>query len=70
MVKAFLPKISGLAAVDNGWDEKRCGQFQEFLNTYAADGWRLHSSEYRLVSNKGCSKEKASWLVCIFEKLQ
>lgn len=68
MVKAFIPKVSGCGAQDTGWDEKRCGQFQEFLNTHAVNGWRLHSSEYREVTVKGCFNNKGAWLVCIFEK--
>lgn len=69
MVKAFLPKIDGCGAKDNGWDEVRCNQFQEFLNSHAQNGWKLHSSEYRQVTaTKGCGNDKGAWLVCIFEK--
>ncbi len=68
MVKAFVPRVSGCGAKDNGWDEMRCGQFEAFLNSYAVDGWRFHSSEYREVSVKGCGGSKGAWLVCTFEK--
>jgi hypothetical protein len=70
MVKAFIPKIAGCGAQDNGWDEVRCNQFQDFLNTHATDGWRFHSSEYRQVTVKGCGGSKGAWLVCTFEKLE
>jgi hypothetical protein len=68
MVKAFLPTVSGCGGKDNGWDEIRCNQFQEFLNSHAVGGWRLHSSEFRSVAVKGCGGNKGSWLVCTFEK--
>jgi len=68
MVKAFVPKISGCGAEDNGWDEVRCKQFQDFLNAQAEVGWRLHSQEFRQVTVKGCSGGKGSWLICTFEK--
>lgn len=67
-VKAFVPKVSGCGAQDNGWDEVRCAQFEAFLNENAVDGWRFHSSEYREVTVKGCSGSKGAWLVCTFEK--
>ena len=67
-VAAFKPKIAGCGAQDMGWDEKRCQQFQEFLNTHSAGEWKLHSSEYREVTIQGCSGSKGMWLVCIFEK--
>ncbi len=68
MVKAFIPSINGCGSQDLGWDDKRCNQFEEFLNKYAVDGWRLHSSEFREVTAKGCGGQKGAWLVCIFEK--
>lgn len=68
MVKAFIPTVSGCGAKDNGWDDVRCQQFQDFLNTHATDGWRLHSSDYRVVAVKGCGGNSGSWLVCTFEK--
>lgn len=70
MVKAFIPKISGCGGKDNGWDEVRCKQFEDFLNSHAVDGWKLHSNEYRDVTAQlqGCSGNKGAWLVCTFEK--
>lgn len=68
MVKSFVPTVSGCGAIDMGWDEKRCKQFEDFLNNQAADGWRLHSSEFRQVTIKGCSNSKGAWLVCVFER--
>lgn len=68
MVKSFVPKVSGCGAQDNGWDQQRCSQFETFLNDQAREGWKLHSSEFRAVTIKGCSGGKGSWLVCIFEK--
>lgn len=70
MVKAFVPKVSGCGAQDHGWDEVRCKQFEDFLNTHAVDGWRFHSSEYREVTIKGCFASKGVWLVCTFEKTE
>lgn len=70
MVKAFIPKVSGCGAKDNGWDDLRCQQFQDFLNQYAVNGWRLHSSEFRQVTVKGCGGGQGSWLVCTFEKAE
>lgn len=67
-VSYFVPKVSGCATTDKGWDEKRCQQFQEFLNKEVEGGWRLHSSEYRDVVFKGCWGSKGAWLVCIFER--
>ncbi len=69
MVKAFVPKISGCGATDNGWDDIRCQQYEDFLNRYAVDGWRFHSSEFRTVTAKGCGNNKGAWLVCTFEKI-
>ena len=70
MVRAFVPTISGCGAQDNGWDEVRCKQFEDFLNANAVSGWRLHSSEYRQVVSRGCGGGKAAWLVCTFERSQ
>jgi len=67
-VAAFVPEIAGCGAQDRGWDRQRCQQFKEFLNTHTADGWKLHSSEYREVAVQGCGGGKGTWLVCIFEK--
>ena len=67
-VDTFVPKISGCGAQDNGWDEKRCKQYQDFLNGYAAQGWKLHSSDFREVTVAGCAGNKGAWLVCVFEK--
>ena len=67
-VDSFLPKVDGCGAQDNGWDINRCAQYQEFLNEYAAQGWRLHSSEFREVKVTGCGGSKGAWLVCTFEK--
>lgn len=68
MVKAFVPKVAGCGAQDNGWDDARCTQFQDFLNTQSVDGWRLHSSAFRDVTVKGCSGGRGAWLVCTFER--
>jgi hypothetical protein len=67
-VKAFIPKIAGCGGQDNGWDELRCNQFQDFLNSHAVDGWRFHSSDFRAVTAAGCGGGKGAWLVCTFEK--
>lgn len=68
-VDAFVPPASGCGKPETGWDPKRCADFTQFLNNYAAQGWRLHSSEYRSVTlNKGCGNTSGSWLVCIFER--
>lgn len=37
-VDTFIPTVSGCGAKDNGWDDKRCEQFQNFLNKYAENG--------------------------------
>jgi hypothetical protein len=68
MVRAFLPKVSGCGASDQGWDEQRCKQFESFLNSHASQGWKLHSSEFRSVTAKGCGGGQGNWLVCTFEK--
>jgi hypothetical protein len=68
MVKAFLPKVAGCGASDNGWDAVRCKQFEDFLNEHAVGGWRLHSSDFRAVVGKGCGGGTGQWLVCTFEK--
>lgn len=68
MVKAFVPTISGCGASDKGWDEVRCKQFEDFLNTHSVDGWKLHSSDFRQVVGKGCGGTKGAWLVCTFER--
>lgn len=68
MVKAFAPKVAGCGAEDSGWDTTRCDQFENFVNSHATDGWRLHSSEYRQVTIKGCGGGNGTWLVCTFEK--
>lgn len=67
-VDTFIPTVSGCGAKDNGWDDKRCEQFQNFLNKYAENGWRLHSCDFREVTVAGCGCGKGAWLVCIFEK--
>lgn len=68
MVRAFAPKVAGCGGTDNGWDEVRCKQFEDFLNVHATDGWRLHSSEFRSVVAQGCGGGKGQWLVCTFER--
>lgn len=70
MVKAFIPKVAGFGAQDNGWDDARCKQFETFLNNHAVDGWRFHSSEFREVTAQGCGGGKGAWLVCTFEMAQ
>lgn len=67
-VDTFIPKVSGCGAQDNGWDDIRCQQYQDFLNNYANQGWKLHSSDFREVTMTGCSGGKGVWLVCVFEK--
>ncbi|MBJ6760691.1 DUF4177 domain-containing protein [Myxococcaceae bacterium JPH2] len=68
-VDAFVPPAPGCGAQESGWSPKRCGDFAKFLNGYAAQGWKLHSSEYRAVtSTQGCGTTKGSWLVCVFER--
>ena len=67
-VDAFVPPASGCSTSDSGWDPKRCEDFTAFLNHYADQGWRLHSSEYREVLTKGCGGGKGAWLVCVFER--
>lgn len=67
-VQVFVPTVSGCGAQDAGWDPKRIAQYQAFLNQHAAGGWKLHSSEYRHVVNKGCGGGSGTWLVCIFER--
>ena len=68
-VKSFVPKVMGCGSADLGWDEKRCKDFEEFLNAEAENGWKLHSYEYRTVNVQGCGGGKGTWLVCIFEQL-
>jgi len=68
MVKTFVPKVAGCGAKDSGWDVARCSQFEDFVKRHAIDGWRLHSSEYRQVTVKGCGGGNGAWLVCIFEQ--
>lgn len=68
MVRTFVPKVAGCGAKDQGWDDQRCKQFEDFLNSNSTNGWKLHSSEYRQVTVKGCSGGKGTWLVCIFER--
>ena len=67
-VKAFVPKVAGCGSTDNGWDEKRCSEFEGFLNQHSQNGWKFHSSEYRTVTVKGCGGGNGAWLVCVFEK--
>lgn len=69
-VDAFIPKVAGCGAQDNGWDEARCLQFQQFLNAQSGDGWRLHSNEYRQVTDRGCGGRKGLCLICVFERSQ
>ncbi|WP_018294549.1 hypothetical protein [Mariprofundus ferrooxydans] len=70
MVKAFAPKVSGCGAKDNGWDDVRCKQFEDFLNMHAVNGWKFHSSDFREVTVAGCRGGKGAWLVCTFEKIE
>jgi len=65
---AFTPVVKGCGAKDGGWDTGRCEQFQSFLNAESSGGWKLHSTEYRQVTLRGCSGEKGNQLICIFEK--
>ena len=67
-VDAFVPS-AGCSKQDSGWDAKRCGEFESFLNGYAKMGFRLHSCEYRKVEGAGgCIPASSTWLVCIFER--
>lgn len=66
-VDTFVPPAPGCNKPDMGWDQARCKHFAEFLNAYAAKGWKLHSCEYRTVVVRGCSSTKAVTLVCVFE---
>ncbi len=67
-VVAYKPNIKGCFSTDKGWDEKRCQDFQDFINSYAKDGWKLHSCEYRNVKVEGCLGGFGTLLVCIFER--
>ena len=67
-VDAFVPSSGGCSGADFGWDPKRCQEFAAFLNKYAQQGWKLHSSEYRQVTVKGCGGGRGAWLVCVFER--
>jgi uncharacterized protein DUF4177 len=68
-VDAFVPPARGCGSSDSGWDPKRCQEFTAFLNNYAQQGWKLHSSEYRQVTMQGCGGgTKGAWLVCVFER--
>jgi hypothetical protein len=68
-VDAFVPPSSGCGSTESGWSPARCADFAKFLNNYASQGWKLHSSEYRAVTmNKGCGSNTGSWLVCVFER--
>lgn len=67
-VKAFKPTIKGCAALDRGWDDERCKQYENFLNQHSRGGWRLVKSDYRDVIMAGCRGKKGAALVCVFEK--
>ena len=67
-VEAFVPSVKGCGATDQGWDGERCKQFQKFLNSHTADGWKFHSSDYRNVTMQGCSGSSGPRLVCVFER--
>lgn len=67
-VAVFVPTVNGCNAQDTGWDQKRIGQYQAFLNQHAAGGWKLSSSDYRQVTATGCGGATGSWLVCVFER--
>ncbi|TKJ35938.1 MAG: hypothetical protein CEE38_13070 [Planctomycetes bacterium B3_Pla] len=68
-VEVFVPTVKGCGSADMGWDNKRCQQFQAFLNQHASGGWRLHTQAYReVVDSKGCGANKGAWLVCTFER--
>jgi len=70
-VDAFVPTIAkGCGSTDKGWDVTRCKQFAAFLNGYAAQGWKLHSSDYRVLKGAaGCAGQTTTtWLVCVFER--
>jgi hypothetical protein len=67
-VGVFVPVVSGCGGQDNGWDQHRMAQFQDFLNQHAAGGWQFKSSDYRQVTATGCGGSSGAWLVCIFER--
>ncbi len=71
-VEVFTPQVKGCGAKDKGWDAERCHQFQAFLNTRAASGYKLHSLEYREIkSAAGClGQTSGARLVCVFEQAQ
>ena len=66
-VKHFIPKVRGCGAKSSGWDAAQCEQFQDFLNTEARKGWKLHSCENRVVTMQGCGGGTGAVLVCVFE---
>lgn len=67
-VRAYVPTIKGCGAQDKGWDEERCKDFENFVNTEALAGWKLHSYEFRKVIGKNCGGGDGAWLVCVFER--
>ena len=67
-VATFVPKVAGCAAQDMGWDAARCEQFEQFLNSFAQNRWKLHSQEFRNVVVAGCGNNKGVTLVCTFER--
>jgi hypothetical protein len=69
-VVPFLPQLKGCGASDRGWDSARCAQYEEFLNSHAAQGWKLHSSEHRYRSIAGCGGKQGVTLVCTFEMVE
>ncbi len=69
-VDTFIPKVAGCGAADMGWDAERCRQFEMFLNQKAAEGWQLHSHDYRQVMGSGCGASKGVTLVCVFTRRQ
>ena len=53
LVDAFVPSAPGCGKPDMGWDAKKCGEFQSFLNARATQGWQLKFQEYREVKVQG-----------------
>jgi len=67
-VKAFKPTIKGCSAMDRGWDDERCKQFESFLNQNCRGGWKFVRSDYRDVIMAGCRGKSGAHLVCVFAK--
>ncbi len=67
-VRAYKQEIKGCGASVTGWDSKRCEDFEEFLNSFANQGWEFYQSEYRAVKTQGCGGQDGLQLICVFRK--